>query len=125
MIRTAINSEDAPVQPSVAIFGVPIAERDAITDVTARRGYRTLVWRNPAALEQVETSRPVLVVVDLRHPTAHEAIRGLAQRGIRVVATGPDLDDLTMPGILALGAEAAVVSDRLVRSIEALLPRVV
>ena len=82
-----------------------------------------MVWRNPAALEQADSVRPVLVVVDLRHPHAHEAIRALGGQGIRVVATGPEVTDLTAPGVMALGAEEVIDSARLAARIDSLLPR--
>ncbi len=113
-----------PSLPAVALFGTPPEERDPIAAAVEAAGYRVALWRNPAALEQADSLQPVLVVVDLRHPHAHEAIRNLAGKGVRVVAAGPDVDDLTIPGIMALGAEEAIVSERLVARIDNLLPRI-
>jgi hypothetical protein len=116
-------SDPAPSLPAVALFGVPPQERDPIAVAVTESGYHPAVWRNPAALEQVDSVLPVLVVVDLRHSHAHEAIRTLADQGIRVIATGPDVTDLTAPGVMALGAEEVVATDRLPGRIDNLLPR--
>jgi len=113
----------APVLPAVALFGAPPEERAPIVAAVTECGYRLAVWRNPAALEEVDSLQPVLVLVDLRHANAHDAIRKMAENGVRVVATGPDVNDLTMPGIMALGAEEVIASARLSARIDSLLPR--
>ena len=109
--------------PAVALFGMPQEERASIAVAIEAGGYRPVVWRNPAALEQAESVKPVLAVVDLRHSHAHDAIRALGGRGIRVVATGPEVTDLTAPGIMALGAEEVIGSTQLAARIDSLLPR--
>jgi hypothetical protein len=116
-------SDPVPSLPAVALFGVPRDERDPIAATVTECGYRLAVWRNPAALKEADSLRPALVLVDLRHPQAHEAIREMAAQGVRVIATGPDVTDLTVPGVMALGAEEAIASERLVGRIDSLLPR--
>jgi hypothetical protein len=109
--------------PAVALFGVPREQRDRLRDEIERRDFQVLLWRNPAALEAAEGARPVLVLVHLAHPAAHQAIRSLAADSIRVVAVGERVDDLTTPGIMALGAEEVVASAGLVARLDRLLPR--
>lgn len=115
----------SPSVPTVGLFGVPTEEREEIVAAVAACGYQSVVWRNPAALEQVATLRPVLVLVDVRHAHAHDAVRISAQEGARVVASGPDVNDLNAPGLMALGAEEVVDSAQLVARIGGLLPRLV
>jgi CheY-like chemotaxis protein len=109
--------------PSAALFGVPSDERDALGEAIAQRGYRVVVWRNPGALAGVEDQRPALVIVDLRHPEANSAIRTLASVGVRTVAVSDQIDDLMMPGVLALGAADVIASDRIAARLDSLLPR--
>ena len=116
---------EAPQVPAVAVFGMPIEDRGQFADAIAKRGYRVLLWRNPAALERASIERPTLVLVDLRHPGAHEALRFLKQRGVRTVAVGDEVDDLTMPGILALGAEDVDALSGLAARLARLLPQIV
>lgn len=111
--------------PSVAVFGIPAEQRDSLQAEIERRDFRVLLWRNPAALAAAAAERPVLALVHLAHPAAHEAIRGLAAGNIRVVAVGERVDDLVTPGILALGAGEVVASDRLIARLDRLLPRLV
>ena len=117
-------SEGLPL-PAVALFGIPPEERAAIVDAIEANGSRPAVWRNPSALEQADVLRPVLVLIDLRHPHAHDAIRSLKAKGVRIVAAGPEVTDLTAPGIMALGAEEVVASSRLGARIDSLLPRII
>jgi hypothetical protein len=113
------------VRPSVALFGVGREERDVLAHAAAALGYENLVWRNPAALEGGIESRPTLVLVDLSHPAAHDAIRTISAAAIRVVAVGDSIDDLVIPGVMALGAEEVVALDRIVERLPGLLPRIV
>jgi hypothetical protein len=111
----------ASPHPAVALFG--IADRGPLIAALEKRGYRCLVWRNPAAL--ATTEQPVLVMVDLAHPKAHEVIRSLNVDGIRVVAVADRVDDLMMPGVMALGAEEVVESRRIAGRLDRLLPHIV
>jgi hypothetical protein len=111
---------DASV-PTVALFGVPVQERARLQDAIESHGFNTQLWRNPAALEDAPVTRPVLALVHLDHPAAHDAIRKLAGSGIRVVATGEGINDLTTPGLIALGAEEAMALDRLLARLDRLL----
>ncbi len=109
--------------PSIALFGIPVEQRDRLQAEIERREFRVLLWRNPAALEAAAAERPVLALVHLGHPAAHEAIRALVSGNIGVVAVGERVDDLMTPGILALGAREVVASGRLIAGLDRLLPR--
>ena len=114
--------EPGPGLPVVALFGVPIDGRSRLVEGIERRGFGSVMWRNPAALENTQEVRPALAVVHLGHPGAHDAIRMLSDAGLGVVAVGEDVNDLTTPGILALGAREVVESSRLLSSLDRLLP---
>ncbi len=111
-------------QPAVALYGVPAEGREELITAAAAQGYRSLIWRNPAALAEARIERPVLAIVHLDHPEAHAAIRALADDGIRTIAVGDAVDDLMLPGLMALGAAHAVASDRIVGRLHELLPRI-
>ena len=111
--------------PTVALFGVPADDREALVAGIEGRGYSCPIWRNPAALAEGVSSGPILVFVDIRHPQAHAAIRIIAGEGIRTVVTGDYVDDLMTPGLMALGAEAVVNVDRVLSSLDGLLPRII
>ncbi len=109
--------------PAVALFGIASEERGDLIEELKARGYRGLIWRNPAALAVAAEDRPQLVIVDLRHPTAHDAVRSLVASGIRVVAVADRVDDFAMAGVIALGAEEALELRRVVGRLDGLLPR--
>lgn len=112
------------VQPQLALFGVPVEHRGPLLDAATSLGYGASVWRNPAALEGASAAPPELVLVDLSHGRAHDAIRLLAGNGIRVVAVTSQLDDLIQPGILALGAEEVIEMSSAAARLDRLLPHI-
>jgi hypothetical protein len=112
------------VMPTVALFGIEQQRREDLIGQLGSRGYRGLVWRNPAALEAASVDSPVVVFVDLRHPKAHDAIRLLHAEGVRVVAVADQVNDLIMPGLMALGAEEVLELSRVVAQLDRLLPRI-
>ena len=111
--------------PAVALFGLSAERREDLEPVVGNLGYQTLVWRNPAALADGLARRPILALVDVAHPTAHDAIRQLVAAGIDVVAVGTRVDDLATAGLMALGAAQVVDLDRIVHRLDDLLPRIV
>ncbi len=127
MVPAAVD-EPAPAAlgaPAVALFGVAPDYRDDFRSALAGRGYRPLIWRNPAALAEGVAARPELVIVDLDHPRADEAIQSLVAASIRVIAVGAGVDDFSTTAMMALGAEDVVELDRLVDRVSRLLPRIV
>jgi hypothetical protein len=120
-----VTAEPSAGVPAVALFGLGRESRDAISASLAGLGYEPLVWRNPAALASGVGRSPTLVLVDLAHPGAHEAIRVLVAADVRVVAVGAHVDDLVAPGIMALGAQEVIQLDRLLDRLPDLLPRIV
>ncbi|MEA2000388.1 MAG: hypothetical protein U9N84_00655 [Actinomycetota bacterium] len=125
MVPAAVDESEPAASgvPSVALFGVGAGYRDDFRSAIAGRGYHTLIWRNPAALTDGIASPPELVVVDLDHPRADQAIQSLVVAGIRVVAVGGRVDDFSTTAMMALGAEEVVELDRLVDRLSGLLPR--
>lgn len=116
-------SSDRVANPAVALFGFDADTRSQLTTLVGERGYRSLIWRNPAALEKGVAARPVAAVVDLTHRNAQEAISRLSAAGIRVIAVQDTANDLTMAGILALGADDVMDLGKLVRRIDRVLPQ--
>jgi hypothetical protein len=127
LVAGLVPAADTPAapMPTVALFGLSAERRDAVAAAAQDRGYGTLVWRNPAALADEIGKKPTVVLVDLGHPSAHDAVRQLVAAGIRVVVVGDRIDDFATAGVLALGAEAAVDLDRLLDRIPSLLPHIV
>lgn len=121
----AVDDPVVSALPQIALFGLDREHREGIAEAVAGLGFQTSVWRNPAALEAGIESRPALVLVDLSHPNAHEAIRAVAAARLRVAAIGELVDDFATAGAMALGAETAVGLDRIVDRLPSLLPRVV
>lgn len=111
--------------PAVAIFGLGQDRREAIAAAIGPLGYETLAWRNPAALDAGLPTRPALVLVDLDHPNAHDAIRAVADGGLRAIAVGEHVNDFATAAVMTLGAETAIDLDRLVERLPGLLPRLV
>ncbi len=110
--------------PAVALFGVAEPHRSELEQSLRQLGYRPLLWRNPAALEDGVAAGPVLALVDLRHPTAEEATRRLKAEGIRVVAFADGVTDFTQAATMALGADEVIESDRIVELLDSRLPRI-
>ncbi len=123
VVPDTTHGESVPRLPAVALFGLPPDERQPIIDVIVARGYRVLVWRNPAALAEVAAEDPVLVIVDNRHPEAHGAIGTLVGQGVRCVAVAEGADELVAPGLLALGAADVIELAQLAARLDGLLPR--
>ncbi len=123
--ETPPPSSTTPAMPTVSLFGFDADSRAKLGELLRVRGYRSLIWRNPAALESGLVDSPVLVLVDLTHASAHEAITRLSGNGDRVVAVQDRANDLTIAGILALGADDVLDLARLVRDIDRVLPHIV
>ena len=126
VVPAPISQEEATAKrvPAVALFGISRDQRAQLQAAVGEHGYETLVWRNPAALAAGRPAQPALVVVDLRHPHAVDAIRDLAGDGITVLAVAEDPDDFTLAGMMALGAADVVSLDRIVDGLHRLLPRI-
>ena len=124
--QSRADSSGLPDVPAVALFGFAEPGRTELVERIGGLGYRPLVWRNPAALEeQLAAAAPRLVLVDLGHPSAEDAVRRLAAAGIRIIGCGTAVTDFTQAAIMALGAEEVVELDRIVQRPDAVLPRLV
>lgn len=114
-----------PRMRTVALFGLSAERRALVASALENRGYASLVWRNPGALADGISRKPTLVLVDLGHPNAEDAVRRLVEARIRVVAVGDRVDDFVTAGLMALGADDVVELDRVVHRLDDLLPRIV
>lgn len=112
------------VAPSVALVGVDLMDRARIGEIVAAAGYTLRLLRNPAAVAAATTGvAPALVLVDLTHVAADDAIRSFSAAGLRVVAFGPHVDDVAMARAAALGAGEVLPRSRVIRRLPDLLPR--
>ena len=107
-----------PPSPQIGYFGTNLMDRSKIEHVAAGRGFDLASFRDVEGLDDA----PHTVVVDLQAADADEAIRVLADRGSRVVAFGPHVDDVAMMRARTLGATAAMPRSRFFRDPELWLP---
>jgi len=113
-----------PRRPVVALVGADLMDRSRIEPAVLGAGLALEVWRNPAALEAgLAGPLPVVVLVDLTHPSADTAIREAAGAGIRTYAFGPHVDDIALGRARSLGATDAVARSRFFRTLPDLLPK--
>lgn len=101
------------VLPLVALVGVDLMDRTRIEPVVKGHGYEFVAWRNPAAIEAgLEGTPPAVVLVDLTHAAALDAIRMCTAVGVRTIAFGPHVDDIGLARARSLGAADAVPRSR-------------
>ena len=109
---------------SVALVGIDLMDRTRIEGAVAASGLSLEVWRNPAAIEAGLDGRlPVLVLVDLAHVAADDAIRATVAAGVRCIAFGPHVDDIAMVRAQSLGAADALPRSRFFTRLPDLLPK--
>ncbi len=101
----------------VVIVSGDLMDRSRFEDAVFAAGMMIERW-DPEA-----PSQPVVAFVDLEHPAADGAIRGLADRRVRVVAYGPHVDEDAMVRAATLGAEVVLPRSKLFRAIGDYLPR--
>ena len=116
------SSSQAGAMPSVALFGLPAELRQAVGQEVNRLGYRVELWRNPAAVARGLENPPVLVLADTSHPTIDDTVRRVAGV-LRVVMVGESVTDQVEARFMALGAERAELSARILDRLPGLLPR--
>ena len=104
-------------RPVVGVFSANLLDVDRIEQAVGRRGYRV---ERIASAEGVRDQ--AVVFVDLEHPAADGVIRSAAERGVRVVAFGPHVDDLALLRARSLGAAEAVPRSRFFRDPGSFLP---
>ena len=108
--------------PTVVVVGGQSADRQTVRRVAGSAGFAVEAWDSIDPVD-AGNARPVLVLVDVDHPAAHDAIRGLVRRGHEVAVFGSDVDDLTTAAVLALGARDVIERRRLEESLARSLPR--
>ncbi len=115
----------APAAPGAqaALVGSNLMDRSRIEPVASDAGYELVLWRNPAAVAAgLAAAPPALALVDLEHPAAMDAIRGLAESGVRTVAFGPHVDDHALAAARSLGATDVMPRSRFFRNLAGLFP---
>lgn len=108
-------------RPLLLLVGTNLMDRGAFESAAERAGY---AFEMVSAV-QVSRPRPLVAFVDLEAEGADDAIRVLADRGVRVVAYGPHVDDMALTRARALGAAAAEPRGRVLRDPESYLPPLV
>ncbi|HSF87191.1 MAG TPA: hypothetical protein VLG28_16240 [Acidimicrobiia bacterium] len=113
----------APAGVRVALFGSNLMDRARIEAAAGAAGYEIALWRNPAALAGgVAAGPPAIVLVDLQHPAALDAIRTLSTLPARVIAFGPHVDDHAQAAAGALGADDVLTRSQFFRRLPGLFP---
>jgi len=119
-------AESVPRRPVAALVGVDVMDRSRIEPAVKAAGLRLEVWRNPAAIDAgLDGPLPVVVLVDLAHPAADDALRSASSAGVRTFAFGPHVDDIALVRAKSLGAQDALARSRFFRRLPELLPRAV
>lgn len=110
------------VAPLVVLFGIDLMDRTRIAPVAEAAGFEFAAWRNPGALaEGLEARTPAVVLVDLTHAAADDAIRACTAAGVRTIGFGPHVDDVAMGRARSLGAIDAVSRSRFFSKLDAYL----
>ncbi len=111
-------------RPAVALVGTDLMDRSRIEGAVSGTGLKLELWRNPAAVDAgLDGVKPVLVLVDLNHGAADDAIRACAAAGVRCIAFGPHVDDIALVRAQSLGAADALPRSRFFKRLPELLPR--
>lgn len=123
-VAGVVPASPGPSEPRVAMVGGTQADRALVGQAASGAGLQLTLWRNPGAIaDGLAGGAPVLSVVDLSHPAAHQAIEEIAAAGGRVLAYGLDVDDFAQAAMMALGAAEVVGQDYLERAVVRLLPK--
>ena len=101
----------------VVLLSGDLMDRSRFEDAVNAAGLRLVPW------EAELGPRPVVGFVDLASDDSDEAIRGLSDQGVRVIAYGPHVDEDAMERAATLGAHTVVPRSRLFKQIGAYLPR--
>lgn len=116
-IAWGIAKAAALARPSCGVLSVNLLDLDRIERAITAGGFR------PQRLRAGDAGSHAVVFVDLEHPGADDVIRQAAERGARVVAFGPHVDDLAMIRARSLGAAEAVPRSRFFAAPGAFLPK--
>lgn len=104
-------------RPLAVQVGSNLMDASRFEAAVESNGYRFERW---AELRGDEV--PVVAFVDLEDDLSDDAIRTLSERGTRVVAYGPHVDDMALVRARSLGAAAAEPRSRTLRDPGAFLP---
>ena len=118
-VAWAMQKAQSVVRPAVGLLSTDLMDSARIEQAAGEAGYRVETWRGLPTLGE---RRPSIAFIDLTHADADDAIRLLADAGVRVVAFGPHVDDLAMIRARSLGAADALARPRFFRTIPELLP---
>jgi hypothetical protein len=104
------------------VLGPPVGviwhgpERAQVVEVLTSRGMHVIDDPSPGMVR--------VVVIEAGLDSTVALVRAFASAGARVVVSGRGVDDLSTPGLRALGADVVVTVGELVRSPDAHLPEI-
>jgi hypothetical protein len=102
------------------VLGPPVGvvwsggERDRIVEILGSRGMRVIDDPAPDVVR--------MVVIETGSEATSGLIRAFASAGVHVIASGGGIDDLSAPGLRALGADVVVTTGSLLRDPDRYLP---
>ena len=102
------------------VLGPPVGvvwsggERDRIIEILVSRGMRVVDDPAPDIVR--------MVVIETGGEATSRLIRAFASAGVHVIASGGGVDDLSAPGLRALGADVVVTTGSLLRDPDTYLP---
>lgn len=114
-------SKAAALRPLAVLVTRNLMDGSKVEAAGASRGYRVATVRRVDAVPE----QAVVVLVDLEHPDADEAVRSFSGQAARVVAYGPHVDDIAMVRAQALGADEVMPRSRFFKDLSAHFPTIV
>lgn len=113
-------SKAAALRPLAVLVTRNLMDGSKVEAAGASRGYRVETVRRVDAVPE----QAVVVLVDLEHPDADEAVRSFSGQAARVVAYGPHIDDIAMVRAQALGADEVMPRSRFFKDLSAHFPTI-
>lgn len=110
----------ALTRPTALVVTASLLDGSRFEPQVRRAGYRLVTSRDGAA-----DVTPLVAFVDLEVEDADGIVRDLAERGVRVVAYGPHVDDFALARARSLGAHTAEPRSRVLRNPSRFLPPLV
>lgn len=115
-----------PQPPTVVVMSMDRVARQQLCYAAEQAGYDCVAARNPSAVAGAIAAETLhLGIVDLAHRAAPDALARLREAGVRTIAFGAAVDDLSETGLLASGVELVLEREALLSEPAQHLPRLV
>jgi len=112
---------DPTSRPLLVVVTSNLMDRGPFESAATIAGYRCAFVR----ANELSDLDPLAAFVDLEAEDSDKVITNLSGRGVRVIAYGPHLDDMSMVRARSLGADSAEPRSRMLRHPAAYLPPLV